>query len=271
MKKERMTELIFERPLPKQIQFAWNGINDETNLRQFLSSDINWGECDVRLSPIGEDLILRHDSFKNSPLDTDENWLTLNRLLSCVAKTDKSINIDLKAGGIIVEKVMESIDTHGLDDSRLWFNINVDRLRELGFWILMKKYPKAIIQADVGFLVPLICSAPDKARVVLDMFTDSGINRFSIRWQSLHLQSFLDQMNEWGFKVNISNITDLESLLKAVLLMPQSITSDFNFAKLNYYERGFGKNGFHHAYSEKLPYQNNWTNKSRRLRRVSAR
>ena len=271
MKKDWMAELIPEMSLPKHTQFVWQGINDEANLRQFLVSDINWCKCDVRLHPIDEEPILRHDSFKNSPLDANENWLTLDKLLSCVAKTDKSIKIDLKAGGIIVEKVMESIDAHGLDDSRLWINSNVERLQEVGFWKLSKKYPKAILQADVDFLAPLICSVPGKARERLDMFTEWGINRFLISWQSKDLRTFFDRMNEWGFEVNIYNIPDWESFLKAILPKPQSITSDFNFPKWNYYGRGSGENGFHYEYSENYQYQNNETKKNKSLRRVSAR
>ncbi|MFQ6113366.1 MAG: HAD family hydrolase, partial [bacterium] len=72
-----LTELIPEKALPQHIQFVWHGINDEVNLRQFLASDICWGECDVRLNPTGNELILRHDSFKENPLDLDEEWLSL--------------------------------------------------------------------------------------------------------------------------------------------------------------------------------------------------
>lgn len=270
MKKDRLTERIPEMSFPKHIQFVWQGINDEENLRQFLVSDIHWCKCDMRLHPIDEEPILRHDSFKNSPLDANKNWLTLDRLISNVAKTDKSIKIDLKAGGIIVEKVMESIDAHGLDDSRLWFNSNVERLQELGFWKLSKKYPKAILQADVDFLAPLICSAPDKAREILDTFTEWGVNRFSISCQSQNLHSFFDQMDEWGFEVNIYNVPDLESFLQVALLMPKSISSDFNFLKWHY-GRGSGKNGFHYKHSENSHYQNNGTKRHRRLRKISTR
>ncbi len=264
-------ELIFERSLPKHIQFLWHGIDDEANLRQFLVSDINWCECDVRLNPIDEIPILRHDSFKNRPLDADENWLTLDRLIERVSKTGKSIKIDLKTGGVLVDKVMESIDAHGFDDSRLWFNSNVERLQELGFWKLSKKYPKAILQADVDFLAPLIYSVPDKAREVLDMFTEWGINRFSINWQSQNLRSFFDQMSEWGFEVNIYNVPDLESFLQTVLFMPQSITSAFNFPKMHYYGREPEKNGVNYEDSADYQYQNNEQKKHKNLRRVSAR
>ncbi len=271
MKVNRMAKLIPGMPLPKHTQFVWHDINDEINLQQFLSSDINWGECDVRLNPIDENPILRRNSFRNTPLNVNENWLTLDKLLSHVTKTDKSIKIDLKAGGIIVEKVMKLIDAHGLDDSRLWFNSSVEKLQELGFWKLSKMYPKAILQANVDFLAPLICSAPEKAREILDMFTEWGINRFSISCQSQNLHTFLDQMDEWGFEVNIYNVPDLKSFLQTVLLMPKSISSDFNFPKWHYYGRGPGENGLHYEYSENNRFHNNGEKKNRRLRRVSAR
>lgn len=271
MKKDRIAELMPEMSFPKHIQFAWHGINDEANLSQFLASKITWGECDVRLSPINEVPILRHDSFKNNPLDADERWLTLDKLLSRVAKTDKFVKINLKAGGIIVEKVMESIDAHGIDDSRLWFNSSVEILQELGFWKLSKKYPKSILQADVDFLAPLISSVPDKAREIFDMFTEWGINRFSINWQSQNLRSFFDQMNEWGYNVNISNVPDPVSFFQTVVLMPQSITSDFNLPEWHYYGKSSGENRFHYKYTENPHYQNNETKKNNRLRRVSAR
>jgi hypothetical protein len=40
-----LTELIPERALLKHIQFVWHGVNDEVNLRQFLASDISWGDA----------------------------------------------------------------------------------------------------------------------------------------------------------------------------------------------------------------------------------
>jgi hypothetical protein len=51
----------------------------------------------------------------------------------------------------------------------------------------------------------------------------------------------------------------------------QFLVSDFNFPEWNYYGRGTGENSFHYEYSEYYQYQNNGTNKNRRLRRVSAR
>lgn len=244
-----LTELIPEKELPQHIQFVWHGINEEVNLRQFLASDITWGECDVRMDPMVNELILRHDSFVETPLDVDEEWLSLDRLLNRLLKKGKSIKLDLKAGGILVDKVLKLIDSHSFDESRLWFNGNVERLQEQGLRRLARAHTNAILQCPVDFLAPLVSSAPDKAKEILDMFITWGINRFSINWQTQDMRIFFDQMDKWGFEVNIYDVPDLESFLQAVLLMPRSITSDFNFPKWHYYGIGSGEDGSYYEYS----------------------
>jgi hypothetical protein len=244
-----LTELIPEKALPRHIQFVWHGVNDEVNLRQFLASDITWGECDVRLDPIGNELILRHDSFVENPLDLDEEWLSLDRLLERLCQTGKSVKLDLKAGGILVDKVLEFITKFCFEDVRLWFNGNVERLQEEGFRKLADAHPDSVLQCPVNFLAPLICSAPEKAKDILDMFTSWGANRFSIDWNTQNLRTFFDQTDEWGFEVNIYNVPDLEAFLQAVLLIPRSITSDFNFPKWHYYGRGSGQDSEQYEYT----------------------
>ena len=81
------------------------------------------------------------------------------------------------------------------------------------------------------------------------MFTSWGINRFSISWFVSDMREFFDQMDQWGFEVNIYNVPDLEAFLQAVLLIPRSITADFNFPKWHYYGRGSGKEDSYYEYS----------------------
>ncbi len=244
-----LTELIPEKALPKHVGFVWHGVNDEVNLRQFLASDISWGECDVRLDPIGSELILRHDSFVENPLDRDEEWLTLDRLLERLSNAGKSVKFDLKAGGTLLDKVLKLVETYGFDDRRLWFNGNVEKVQEEGFRLLAKAHPKAILQCPVDFLAPLICSAPEKAEEILQMFTTWGVNRFSISWETQDMRSFFDQMDTWGFEVNIYKVPDLKAFLQAVLLMPRSITTDFNFPEWHYYGRGSGQDSEKYEYA----------------------
>ena len=48
------------------------------------------------------------------------------------------------------------------------------------------------------------------------------------------LTHIVDLTDRWGFDINIYNVPDLESFLKAVLQQPRSVTSDFNFPKWHY-------------------------------------
>ena len=244
-----LEELIPERALPKHIEFVWHGVNDEVNLRQFLAADIRWGEFDVRLDPTESELILRHDSLSENPPDPDEEWLTLDRLLDRLHKVGKSAKFDLKAGGAVLDKVLALVDTYDFGDTRLWFNGNVERLQEEGFRRLASAHPKAVLQCPVDFLAPQICAAPKRTEETLEMFTTWGINRFSISWDTQDMRSFFDQMDMWGFEVNIYNVPDLNSFLQAVLLMPRSITADFNFPQWHYYGRGSGQGSEQYEYS----------------------
>ena len=63
------------------------------------------------------------------------------------------------------------------------------------------------------------------------------------------MRELLDQLEEWGYEVNIYGVPDLESFLRAVLLLPKSVTSDFNFPKWHYYGRGSGEKGVYYEYS----------------------
>jgi len=243
-----LTELIPEKELPHQVQFVWHGLNDEANLRQFLASDILWGECDIHLDPRTDDLVLHHDEIAAPPAAEVDEWLTLEKLLARLRQRGKWVKLDLKGGGELVDKALELLSHYDFGDSRLWFNGYVNHMREEGFRKIAKAYPNAIIQCPIDFLEPLVCSIPDKTKEILDTFQSWGINRFSINWLSSERQQFFDQMDRWGLDVNIYGVYDLESFLKAVLLMPCSVTSDFNFPKWYYFGRGAGQKGTYYEY-----------------------
>ena len=250
-KEYSLAELIpDEKALPDHVQLAWHGVNDEANLRQFLASDVHWAEVDVRLEPACCDVILRHDSFSESPLTPDEKWLTLDKVLDKIKLFNRAIKIDLKAGGMLLDRVLEMVAESGLTDESLWYNANIERLMERGFKRLVAAYPEAIIQCPIDFLAPLIEAAPRQAHDTLQMLTEWGINRFSISWDQPNPRDLFDQMDFWGYQVNIYDVPELEAFLQAVLLLPRSVTSDFNFPRWNYYGHGPGKGGTRHAYRQ---------------------
>ena len=67
------------------------------------------------------------------------------------------------------------------------------------------------------------------ARRILSAITAWGVDRVSIGWGSLFCRQVLSPLERWGFEVNIYNVPDLESFLKAALLLPTSLTADFSF------------------------------------------
>lgn len=243
-----LTELVQERALPRHIQFVWHGVNDEANLRQFLASNVQWAEFDVRSDATGENLILRHDSFTESPLQEDEEVLVLDDTLDRMENAGKSVKLDLKEGGDVLDRVLDLLGAREWDDSRLWFNASVQALGEEGFRKLAGARPAAVLQCPIDFLVPLAVSAPDNAREVLEVVQSWGLNRFSVSWKTPRLKELLDRAEEWGYEINVYNVPDLESFLKAVLLLPRSITSDFNFPKWHYFGRGSGHNQRRYEY-----------------------
>ena len=236
-----ITELIKEKDLPSHIQLVWHGVNDSENLRQFLASDVFFAEMDVRPDPVSHRLILRHDDFQETPLGESENLLPLNACLAAAMGHGRGVKLDLRGGGDVLDRVASALDTWGFSDDQLWFNGQVERVEESGFRYLAQKYPEAIIQCPIDFLSPLILGAPENAREILDLFSQWGINRFSIDWKTPHKRRLFDRLEAWGHKINIYNVPDLHSFLKAALLLPSSITADFNFPKWHYFGRGPGE------------------------------
>jgi hypothetical protein len=247
-----LTELISEKSLPRHIQFVWHGVNEEANLRQFLASNVSWAELDVRIDPTTDEVVLRHDGFETIPLQEDEGLLLLGECLERMREHGRGVKFDLKENDNLVNKVLDTVATFDFDDSCLWFNGNVELLQEDGFQKLAEAHPSAIIQCPVDFMTPLIIGTPQKAKEILDIFAQWGINRFSLSWLAPNARRLFEQMDRWGFEVNIYDVPNLESFLQAALLVPRSITSDFNFPQWNYYGQGSGENLARYEYSVRL-------------------
>jgi hypothetical protein len=82
---------------------------------------------------------------------------------------------------------------------------------------------------------------PEQALKCLKDLSDRGIDRFSVDWKTPDCRRIIVRLQEWGFAVNIYNVPDLESFLQASLLLPESITSYFNFPKWFYTGRSSGE------------------------------
>jgi hypothetical protein len=247
-----ITALVSEREVPQHVQMVWHGVNDAWNLRQFLASRVTWGECDLRVDPLGR-LVLRHDSFEDTPWRAEEQLLRLPELVDAFSAHDRGLKLDLKQPRRdVLQAALELLDGR-MPDDRLWFNATIDSLGEPGFRELAANYPTAIRQCPIDFLAPLVFSAPSRAEELLDMLRRWGINRFSIAWGTPYTRRLFDQLQRWGHDMNIYAVPDLAAFLQAALLLPRSLTADFNFPQWHYFGRGSGEHLDHHTYRVDRP------------------
>ncbi|MGH9212545.1 MAG: HAD family hydrolase [Acidimicrobiales bacterium] len=267
-----LTALVAEGDLPRQVELVWHGVNDQPNLRQLLASPVRWAEVDVRRHPVGP-LVLRHDPFPPYDLagggpgllgssrsngtsggdgahgtDGADGLLRLSEVLDDLRRGGKAVVVDLKEPGL-VDEVLALVDACGFADADLWFNGRLDVLGEEAIRSLRAAHPGAVIQCPVDFVSPTVSARPLDALERLEVLTAWGISRFSLAWAQPRIRQVCEHLDEWGCEVNLYAVADLAQFLEAVLLLPRSITADFNFPEWHYFGRGAGHGGHYHRYN----------------------
>jgi len=232
----RLAELVDEREIGHRVTFVWHGVNDRRNLRHFLASEIRWAELDVRLDPLGAP-VLRHDPFGLAAMP-EEDLLPLAECLTTLRAHGRAVKLDLKEDGPTLDAVLAEVAAHGFPDEELWFNGAVEALGADGFRRIRREHPGAIVQAPADFLVPLLLAAPELAEQVLRTLGEWGIDRLSLDWRTPQVREALDALERLGWPVNLYGVPDLESFLEAALLLPASVTADFNFPEWDYFGWG---------------------------------
>jgi hypothetical protein len=226
-----INEFVHEKSLPRHVQLVWHGIDDNATFRQFLGSEVQWGEAAVHIDPDSGDCILRPYPSDREHARKPRERLKLDDILEPVKTFGKSLKLDFTQSESQIESVLDLVVTSGFDEAQLWFNGSVDVLGEDGFRRLSSEFSSSILQCPIDFMAPMFTSSPDEARDSLESLSEWGINRFSLDWETPDKGDILDLLDDWGFELNIYNVPDLESFISAVLLSPRSITSDFNFPK----------------------------------------
>lgn len=239
-KEYALSALVSERQLPRHVQFVWQGVNDAANLRQFLASNIRWGEMDVRLDPRNGSLALRGEVFPD-PLPEDETGQDcFEDYLSAFLKQDKSLQIDLQDASCL-DAVIDAVESAGFSEQRLCFKVELHRLEEKGIRLLAAAFPQAGLQCSIDFLAPMFVASPEEAGKFLKRLGVWGVNRFGVTWPLARQRGLLDRIQGWGYQVGVEEVPDLEAFLQATLLLPDAIASDFNFPQWCYYGQGAGR------------------------------
>lgn len=238
--------LVREKDIRDRVEFIWHGVNDEANLRQFVSSDVRWAECDVRLDPLDR-LVLRHDSFEQTPWTRTEHAFLLEDCLRSLHRHGRAAALDLKDGRAL-ERALDAVEASGLRDEDVAFMGCIDDVGAAGFRRIHQRMPGAQIAMHVGFLAPLLTGAPSLADQVLAELAGWGVGVLSLAWATPHIRTLLDELDARGWEVNVFGVEDLESFLDASLLLPRAVIADFNFPDWNYYGRGSGQERAYHRY-----------------------
>lgn len=228
-----LTELIGEQQIPGHIALVWHGVDDEPTLRSFLVSSVHWAEMHVRLDMKGEDLIVRRKRLTELPPWPGEHLSRLEDFLYILSDTGRGVKLDLKDPGM-TGRVIGMLKNLGFSEERVWITMNREEVEKGELQLVMKEFPGAVKQFPVDSLWEMMDTSPEQALSRLKDLAVRGIGRFSVDWKTPECRRIIVRLQQWGFRVNIYNVPDLESFLQASLLLPESITSYFNFPKWFY-------------------------------------
>jgi hypothetical protein len=242
------SRLMGEDDLPEQVELVWHGVNDRANLRQFLASPVRWCECDVRCD-LHRRPALRHDPF--DPSGPSGAPLLAEDLLVAARDAGRAVKLDVKERDVL-DDLLTLVRRVGIAPEDLWVNGRLDVLGRGGVRRIREEHPAAVVQCPVDHLAPALLAERDRdrapARARLAELASWGVTRFSLAWDADRSATLVDRFDRWGFEVNIYAVEGLDDFLRAVLLLPRSVTADFNFPEWHYFGRGAGHGGRHHRY-----------------------
>jgi len=230
-----IAELVSKKQLPEHIQFVWKSVNTKSQLKEFLSSNIEWGECDLRWDIHHRQPILRKYSFEKNPYSDEEAIMQLSELLIMAQNHGKSLKVNFRENNGLTEKFSEIVEHHSFDMHRLWFYGKIDDLWENGIRSLRDKFPDSVIECPVDHFIPILLNEPERVERFLKTLSLWGVRRFSVHWNTAHLVSVIGRIEAMGYHVNVDGVNNLQTFLQTVLLLPHSISSDFKFQHWNYF------------------------------------
>lgn len=225
----RVSELIQGQTGPEHVTFVRDGLTDRRSLDDFLNSSVHWGNLTVREHPDEGNLILRQESFKQSPYSSGEELLSLNDGLNVLESSQKGLLLDLHLSPNNLEVLIELISQRTLMENDLGFRTELGPLQPNDIRKLRSSFPESRLQFPVNFLSDVILGEKTKAGMMLQWMQDEmDVDEFSVDWQVFRKRDLLKQLQAWDFPVNLRNVPNLEQFLKAALLLPDSITVNLN-------------------------------------------
>ena len=229
------TKLVSKESIPRHTQFVWRCDNTRTSLSDFVRSNVHWIEIDLR----------GFFPYMQRSASGEPVLFTLDECLTLVKRHNKGIKLNLHGGGLLIGSIVEMIQKYDIDASSLWFQGSSLVLGENGFRLLRSLYPSALLQCPVDIFAQIVDEEPVIVKEKFRMLQEWGVNRFAVSWSNPKKRRLLSCLRQWEFETDIYDVAAIGSFLKAVLLLPNSITSRFNCsAAWNYPENQDGRTEF---------------------------
>ena len=119
----------------------------------------------------------------------------------------------------ILEQISEVSDQCDL----LWLTLQPECLAKNEMKDLARSNPGAILECYIDFLYPLLVSVPEKAKTILDIYSEWGINRFALSWTLESSRNMSAVLIDSGFDITFYDMPDADAFAQGLLLLPRSI------------------------------------------------
>lgn len=218
--------LVDAHGLPQHVEFVWRGIEDADGIQRFLNSNVRWAELDLRFDPARSELVASRVPLELRPLALPAP-IAASDAIEQIAGCERALKLHLREGGEQLPRLLALLERHDLRGDQLAFSGSLEQLGEKGFRTLRQSHPEAVLQCPVDFLGALVTLLPDHAQRILDTLRDWGIDRFCVDWRAPQGRRLAAELTRMGCELELRGVPDLESFLSAALLLPRSISADF--------------------------------------------
>ncbi|MEC8022469.1 MAG: hypothetical protein VX223_00950 [Myxococcota bacterium] len=203
--------LIEPSDVSRRVRLVCGQLETREELLTFFRSSIDWGRLAVcRGETGGTELVGR---FPEGPLSLETALAGINTAL-------KSISIQLYGDCHLADSVHELLAWYGLSSSQLSFIVDKANAETVAY--LKEKYPHACLQRTVP---PDVYADGENANDWLKSMQALGVSRLSVNWWDGEENQVAGRLLDQGWEVDIVGADDADSFLRAILLLPTSVTT----------------------------------------------
>jgi len=195
----------------KRVRLVCHHLQARSELLAFFRSSVEWGRIAVALDSAGVPNLVGR--FPEGPMRLETALAGINTAL-------KSVIIQLQGGLDLVIEVLELLSWFGLASSQVVFE--VDDASPEAVAHLRDTLPEICIQKTV---IPSVYSGDLSHSTWLQDMRERGVRRLAVNWWQGEKKRVARDLLEQGWEVDIFGVDDADSFLRAILLLPTSVTA----------------------------------------------